>query len=168
MFGQRRGAKRIGVIGRARGALDALQSPATAPDPTEPDATAGVAEMLGQIGATLLAASQATSDVEETLYRLAARYGRSDLRVFVLPTLVLIEDSGAGPSQTAFFPAAQDALRLDQAGAVEELVRRAFDARTDPEVVIAGVAKIRTAEPRFGPFLSVVGYMLLTVGFGLV
>jgi len=168
VFGQRRGAKRIGVIGRARGALDALQSPATAPDPTEPDATAGVAEMLGQIGATLLAASQATSDVEETLYRLAARYGRSDLRVFVLPTLVLIEDSGAGPSQTAFFPADQDALRLDQAGAVEELVRRAFDARTDPEVVIAGVAKIRTAEPRFGPFLSVVGYMLLTVGFGLV
>lgn len=156
------------MIGRARGALDALQAPPSLDAPSEPPPTAGVVEMLGRLGTTLLAASQATSDVEDTLYRLAATYDRGDLRVFVLPTLVLIDDTRASPSQTAFFPAGQDALRLDQAGAADQLVRRALDERTEPGTVIERVADIRTAAPRFGPVLSVIGYMLLTVGFGLV
>lgn len=124
--------------------------------------------MLGEIGATLLAASRATSDVELTLHSLAERYGRDDLRVFVLPTLVLIEDTRAASSQTAFFPAEQDALRLDQSDDVERLVRTAFQRRTPPETVVTSIAKIRMSQPRFGPVLSVIGYMLLTVGFGLV
>lgn len=132
------------------------------------EARVGVPALLGEVGAALLAASQATTDVESTLRRLAVRYDQPQLRVFVLPTLVLVEDVGAAPAQTGIFPADGAALRLDQAGAVEHVVRRAFQERTPPEDVVREIARITAAPPRFGGFLTVVGYALLTVGFGLV
>ncbi|MEF3402394.1 threonine/serine ThrE exporter family protein [Agromyces sp. CCNWLW203] len=128
----------------------------------------GVPEMLGEIGAALLDSSQATSDVEDILKRIADRYGRPELRVFVLPTLVLVEDPSTAPSQTSIFPANESALRLDQADAVERLVRHSVRDRAGPESVISSITQIRRADSRFGPVLTVVGYTLLTVGFGLV
>ncbi|WP_407316815.1 threonine/serine exporter family protein [Isoptericola halotolerans] len=151
---------------RARNALAALR-PQHAPDPSLEGAV-GVPDVLGEIGAALLTSSQATSDVEQTLRRLATRYGREDLRVFVLPTLILIEDHSTSPAQTAFFPAYQDTLRLDQAGAVDQVVRRAVDSRMDPGLVVASIAEIRRTPARFGPALTVLGHALLTVGFGMV
>lgn len=124
--------------------------------------------MLGLLGASLLDSSQATNDVEETLNRLAERYDRSDLRVFVLPTLILVEDPRNASSQTSVFAAGGDALRLDQVDAVERLVRRARENATPPDDVVARLEEIRSRRPRFGPVLTVFGYTLLTVGFGLV
>lgn len=124
--------------------------------------------MLGRLGAALLDASQATSDVEETLNRLARQYGRSDVRVFVLPTIVLVEDPRDGSSQTSLFAAGRAALRLDQIDAVERVVRRASTSTTPPQDVTARLDEIRSTPARFGPVLSVLGYTLLTVGFGLV
>lgn len=158
--------QRPSLVSRTKGAFGALWT--SAPREATPEPDAGITEMLGQMGATLLAASQATSDVELTLHKLAEHYGRDDLRIFVLPTLILIEDASAGSSQTAFFPAGQDTLRLDQSDDIERLIRTAFQRQTAPELVVAAIARIRMSQPRFGPFLSVIGYMLLTVGFGLV
>lgn len=124
--------------------------------------------MLGLLGASLLDSSQATNDVEETLDGLAERYDRSDLRVFVLPTLILVEDPRNASSQTSVFAAGGDALRLDQVDAVERLVRRARENVTSPDDVVARLEEIRSRRPRFGPVLTVFGYTLLTVGFGLV
>ncbi|MFB8188154.1 threonine/serine exporter ThrE family protein [Microbacterium sp. NPDC055988] len=162
----RRGDSPTGLGGRMREAVAALRPRAT-PDPAHDD-DAGIPAMLGELGAALLDSSQATSEVEETLRRLAVHYERPDLRIFVLPTVILIEDPrGIGP-QTAIFPAGRNALRLDQAGGVERLVRRAFAERTGSDEVIAAVASARSAPARFGPVLSVIGYTLLTIGFGLV
>lgn len=155
-----------GFLRRARGALSGLRPDAA--DPVSPDASAATSAMLGELGATLLASSQATSDVEETLVRLAARYGRPDLRVFVLPTVVLIDDERARGAGTTFFPAGRDALRLDQAGKIERLVQRAFDEQPSPDEIVAEARAIRVAPARFGTLLSLLGYTLLTVGFGLV
>lgn len=155
-----------GLIDRARGALRALRTTPGASD--EEIATTGVPAMIGEIGAAMLTASQATNDVEETLKRLADRYGRSDLRVFVLPTLVLIEDPRRSPAETSIFPADQTTVRLDQSAAVERLLRRAFAEQTETSTILDGLARIRTSRPRFGAVLAVTGYTLLTVGFGLV
>lgn len=124
--------------------------------------------MLGELGASLLASSQATNDVEDTLDRLAARYDRRDLRVFVLPTLVLVEDPLDTNGATLIFAAGQDQLRLDQVGDVENLARRAAERRTPPGTVLDALRDIRSRRARFGPVLSVFGYTLLTLGFGLV
>ncbi|MGI0519990.1 threonine/serine exporter family protein [Microbacterium maritypicum] len=153
-------------MSRARGALQALRPRAATADTDAPDV--GVTAMLGELGAALLAASQATSDVEETLDRLARQYDRADLRVFVLPTIVMVEDPRRASSQTSLFAADGTALRLDQVDAVERLVRQASQSTPSPQDVVARLSAIRSAPPRFGPVLTVFGYTLLTVGFGLV
>ncbi|MEJ1154474.1 MULTISPECIES: threonine/serine ThrE exporter family protein [Microbacterium] len=155
-----------GLIERLRGAMSVLRTPAPSDVPVP--ATVEVTDMLGAIGPALLASTQATNDVEETLQQLADDYGRSDLRVFVLPTLVMVEDTSFTPSQTAIYPANQSPLRLDQAGEVERVVRRAFRERLEPAVVAAEISRIKLVLPRFGPVLTVLGHTLLTVGFGLV
>lgn len=155
-----------GIMSRARGALQALRPRAAPADTDAPDV--GVTAMLGELGAALLAASQATSDVEETLDRLARQYDRADLRVFVLPTIVMVEDPRRASSQTSLFAADGTALRLDQVDAVERLVRQASQSTPSPQDVVARLSAIRSAPPRFGPVLTVFGYTLLTVGFGLV
>lgn len=154
------------LIDRARGALNALRAQPTTPRPASSDAD--LTEMIGQLGTTLLAASLATSDVEETLKGLADRYGRADLRIFVLPTLVMIEDAKITPSQTALFPADQDTLRLNQADDLSRLVQAVGTDARDPQEVIAAIARIRATPPRFGWLLYIIGYTLLTIGFGLV
>lgn len=124
--------------------------------------------MLGAIGPALLSSTQATNDVQDTLQRLARAYDRADLRVFVLPTLVMVEDLRSVPSETAIFPADDQTFRLDQAGAVEHIVRRSLADRLAPESVIDEIARIREAPPRFGPVLTVLGHTLLSLGFGMV
>lgn len=95
-----------------RGALVALIKPP--PERLPLASEIGVPEMVGALGPALLSSSQATSDVQETLERVAAAYERPDLRVFVLPTLVIVEDPGVAPSHTAIYPANNQQLRLDQ------------------------------------------------------
>lgn len=154
------------LIGRIRGAMSAFRRE-TAASPRQ-IAAARVPELLGEIGGSLLASAQATSDVEVTLASLALRYGQSQLRIFVLPTVVLIEDTSSNPTQTAIFPASQTALRLDQADAVERLVKRAFVDQPSPASIVEDLARIRSMPSRFGPLVTVLGYTVLTVGFGLV
>lgn len=154
------------IIDRMRGAVSALR-PAE-DSASDPQHDTGVIGMIGQLGAVLLASSKATSEVEETLMRLASAYGQEHLRIFVLPTLVLIEDTVASPPQTAIFPADQSTLRLDQAAETERLVRQSFAAHPDPATVLPALAAIRASQPRFGPLLTVLGHTLLTLGFGLV
>src|SRR5690606_21880356 len=163
MNGKRRQPR---LVARAANALRAARAqPSPHPSPQEvPDLTA----MIGQIGTALLASSQATSDVEDTLNRIAGSYHRPDLRIFVLPTLVIVEDTRATPATTEIFPADQAALRLDQSDEIERLVRRIGSDQTDPVTVIATISEIRDRAPRFGVLLSILGHTLLTVGFGLV
>jgi uncharacterized membrane protein YjjP (DUF1212 family) len=155
-----------GLADRIRAAAAAFQR--QPPSEVVDVAVAGVPEMLGEIGSALLDSSQATSDVEDILKRIADRYERPELRVFVLPTLVLVEDPSTVPSQTSIFPANQNALRLDQADAIERLVRHSFRDRADTGSVISAITGIRKGASRFGPVLTVIGYTLLTVGFGMV
>ncbi|GAA1860089.1 threonine/serine exporter ThrE family protein [Microbacterium koreense] len=152
---------------RVRGALSAFRSP-TVPSAAPPDEPGDVPEMLGVIGAALLSSAQATSDVEDTLRRVAARYDNPHIRVFVLPTLVLVEDAGVTPPQTSIFPAVKETLRLDQAGEVDHTVRRALADRPGPRHVIDEIQHATTLPPRFGWVLGILGYLLLTMGFGLV
>ncbi len=138
----------------------------TAPRPDEPSAK--VLGMLGELGPALLAGSQPTNEVAATLSALAKAYDRTELRVATLPTLVLIDDPAADPPRTSVFSADLPALRLEQVDAIERLITRAAKNQIDPDEVVDRAAKIVEDPPRFGFWLSLVGHVLLTVGFGLV
>jgi uncharacterized membrane protein YjjP (DUF1212 family) len=144
------------------GALAARRSGAAA----EPEG-AGVADVLGGIGTAMLAGAQATSDVEGALRDLAHAYGRDDLRSYVLPTLVIVGQTGPSP-RTAMYPAEGTPLRLDQIAELERLIGDAGRDRLAPDEVLARLARIAAAPPRFGAVLRVLGNVVLTVGFGLV
>ena len=124
--------------------------------------------MLGVLGRMLLAGSQPTNEVAASLKSLAATYGNTELRVIVLPTLVLIEDPRSEPVTTSVFDANQKPLRLDQVDAIERLIHRAVAEMTPPGDVAAEIGEIARTPPRFGFWASLLGHVLLTVGFGLV
>ncbi|WP_240036826.1 threonine/serine ThrE exporter family protein [Leifsonia flava] len=124
--------------------------------------------MLGLVGAALLQSSRATSAVERILRGLSIAYGRKDVRSFVLPTLVMIEDPREQNERTSIFPATGPALRLDQADSVEQLTLRALAERPSPSEVATELNQIRATRPRFGVLARILGHAVLTVGFGLV
>jgi uncharacterized membrane protein YjjP (DUF1212 family)/uncharacterized membrane protein YjjB (DUF3815 family) len=151
---------------RLRLAAATLTTPARASS-GQSDAT-GLAGMLGMLGAALLRSSRATSAVERILHEIGSAYGREDLRCFVLPTLVLVEDPQDQRERTSIHPVAGDPLRLDQTGAVEELVDRVMRQQPSPPEVAAALENIRTSPPRFDAAARVLGHAVLTLGFGLI
>ena len=124
--------------------------------------------MLGMLGRALLAGSQPTNETAAALQSLANAYGKSELRVIVLPTLVIIEDHTTEPVKTSVFDGNQHPLRLDQVDAVERLIHRAAKTQIAPATVSLEAAKITGSPPRFSFWASLGGHMLLTIGFGLV
>ena len=148
------------VIGRIRHAINALLTDDTDRTPAGDD----VPDMLGVFGATLLAANQATPDVESDLRAVADAYDRQDLKLAVLPTLLLVSDS----TRTTAFSEVGRPLRLDQVAALQDEVHRAVRDRPPPAEVIARIRDIRVAPPRFRTATTIIGHTILTLGFGLV
>ncbi|GAC57119.1 hypothetical protein GOHSU_16_00760 [Gordonia hirsuta DSM 44140 = NBRC 16056] len=156
--------------GRFLEALTAIQ-PVARPVVTAATGTADdFAQMLGAVGTAMISSSQPTNDVESALLRLAIAYNRTNVVTVVLPTAVFVQTVVDGVAQTAMFPVEGAALRLDQTDAVQRMVDKILTADTPPEPahVIAKLAKIATMPPRFNRVVALVGYMLMTVGFGMM
>jgi len=134
--------------------------------PEETDARS-ILSMLEGLGLAMIETGQATNDVEETLRLVAKVYQLGDVRTVVLPTYVMLQSTTAG-GEVRIESARQGGGRLDQTGAVETLIGRALRREITPMAAVAEVARIRTAKPRFGPALSLLGHVILTVGFGMV
>lgn len=156
----------MGLIDRFRRTRQQLGAPRTAPTPVPDDG--GLAELLGEVGTALLRSSRATSAIEMMLRDLARAYDRPDIRCYVLPTLVMVDDPRAHAERTAIFPMTGAALRLDQAGEVERVLAEAVAEQTAPADVIRRLREIERSAPRFNSAIRVLGHMILTVGFGLV
>lgn len=156
----------MGLIDRFRRTRQQLGGPHTAAAPLPHEE--GLAELLGEVGAALLRSSRATSAIEMMLRDLARAYGRPDIRCYVLPTLVMVDDPRPEAERTAIFPATGAALRLDQAGEVERLLAQATTEHTKPADVISRLRAIERSTPRFNSLVRLLGHVILTVGFGLV
>ncbi|CAN5117835.1 threonine/serine exporter family protein [soil metagenome] len=72
--------------------------PETATDEETKDTA--ILTMLRTLGVAMLASSQATNDVESTLYEIAATYKLTGIRIAVLPTMVILQlDAIARPGE---------------------------------------------------------------------
>jgi len=134
--------------------------------PEQTDAL-GILGMLEGLGLAMIETGGATNHVEETLREVAKVYCLEDLQAVVLPTCVMLQSTTAGGG-VRIESARPGGGRLDQTGAVETLIGRALRMEVTPEEGIAEAARIRTATPRFGPLVSLLGHVILTVGFGMV
>ncbi|MFV0435375.1 MAG: threonine/serine exporter ThrE family protein [Leucobacter sp.] len=155
---------------RLHRALSTLKTddPQTPETPSGKDDEVTVLAMLGSLGPALLAASQATNEVDDTLRSLAQIYGRPELKIVTLPTFVLVDDPVGPGAHASVFPTDGSTLSLTQAGEIEHLIHRAAKDRLAPSTVLDEVAGIIAEKPRFGFWVSLFGHVLLTVGFGLV
>ncbi|PPF84144.1 hypothetical protein C5B96_07540, partial [Subtercola sp. Z020] len=150
--------------------------------------------MLRTLGIAMLASSQATNDVETTLYEIAETYHLKGIRIAVLPTFVVLQldsipsvavdtgmidvravrDARGGVSREPALTGRTDldtvsslSVRLDQAAAIDELVNDARLGRLDPDDAAPRFALIRSSPPRFPAWMVVVGHTVLCLGFGL-
>ncbi|MBK4346917.1 threonine/serine ThrE exporter family protein [Lacisediminihabitans changchengi] len=126
-----------------------------------------ILNMLEVLGLVMLEVGQATNEVEESLRAIAKAYQLTDARTIVLPTVIVLQSEQAG-GEVRIQSARVAGGRLDQAGAIELLTARALRAEVSTQDAVAEARRIRSAKPRFGAWMTLVGHIVLTVGFGMV
>lgn len=139
-----------------------VPAPIAPPDHYAPD---DVAAMLREIGAALVECSQPIQLVEQRLCDIAARYTSQPVQVAVLPTMLFIQ---IGTATHQMESSVQASGLFDMAARIDEITALADAGAISPQDAVAAVHAARTAPPRFGAALTVVGYALTTVGFGMV
>jgi uncharacterized membrane protein YjjP (DUF1212 family) len=130
------------------------------PLPTPPD----LLELLRALGVALLNSADSAATATQTLQDVAAVY-QVDLQAMVMPTGILLRSSR---SEVDLVTVPNRDLRLDQIGQVNDLVALLKTGTISPAAGLERLDRILTAEPRFPVWVSVVGQMVLAVGFGLL
>jgi len=136
--------------------------------PAPPEVPTDLVPLLRDLGRELLDSGRSVSDVAEALEAVARRAGATTVGTLVLPTGVLVRVSTAGGVVTDVAAATGSGLTLDQIGAISTLVRRLRTTDVPLAEAREELRAIRARPPRFGPFVTILGHGLLTVGFGLV
>lgn len=128
--------------------------------PTPPD----LLELLRALGVALLNSADSAATATQTLQDVAAAYD-VDLQAMVLPTGILLRSSR---SEVDLVTVPNRDLRLDQIALVNDLVALLRTGRISPTAGLERLDRILRSEPRFRPWVVLVGQMVLAVGFGLL
>lgn len=123
---------------------------------------------LLELGGALSLAGAAVSEIQERLVRVAAANGAHRARILVFPTALIV---ASGPEDWATIdaiPSLGETLRLDQVSALYALVDRAQRGATGPAAGLAELRAIREMGPRHGRLVTVLAYVVLTVGLCLI
>ncbi|MGL6235929.1 MAG: threonine/serine ThrE exporter family protein [Segniliparus sp.] len=123
--------------------------------------------MLRLLGVAMVETGQPTNLVEADLRAISKAYTGHELRVLVFPTYLIVQLDSVLATKTQIDEPSRATAQLDQAGRIDTLVQLAKARAITPPQVIAQVRAVRSWSPRFGPALTVVGHMILTLGFGL-
>ena len=121
-----------------------------------------------QLGAAMNAVSEPVYSIQDRLTRVAAAFGADSARFNAFPTS-LIMTLGRGESATLepTTPLAS-APRLDQIAALHLLIHDAEHGVVTPSEGLRRLDEIRDLPPRFGRFVSIIGYAILAVGICLI
>lgn len=125
---------------------------------------AQVAAMLRELGIALLEVEQPTHEVETRLTRIAALHTDQPVRVVAQPNTLWIQ---VGSEGYELAKSSRLITHLDMAGRVERIADLAAVGAITPADAIGAVATARKLPPRFGLLMTVVGYGLTTIGFGM-
>ena len=120
-----------------------------------------------RLGAALNAVGEPVYVIQERLTRIAAAYGMQTARITAFPTSLLVS-LGGGEATALELTTPVTAVRLDQIAVLHRLADDAEHARVEPAEGLVRLDEIRELEPRYGPWLSIAGYAVLTVGIALI
>lgn len=126
---------------------------------------AEIAAMLRELGIALVECQQPVQLVSARLLAIANQYTGQTVRVVVLPTALVVQvGTVAYEVETVVKPTTQ----LNLAGRIDAIADLAEVGAITPADAARQAAEARTMPPRFGPFTTVIGYVITTVGFGMV
>jgi uncharacterized membrane protein YjjP (DUF1212 family) len=120
-----------------------------------------------RLGAALNAVGEPVYVIQERLTRVAAAYGMQTARITAFPTSLLVS-LGSGEAASLELTTPVTAVQLDQIAVLHRLADDAEHARVEPRDGLARLDEIRELAPRFGPWASIAGYGVLTVGIALI
>lgn len=126
---------------------------------------ADVASMLRHIGIALVEVQQPTQVVRTRLLHIAGRYTTSQVRVVALPTVLMVQ---VGAEDVAIESSTRGTTRLDLAARVDAIARLAGAAAISPAAACDALKTAREMRPRFGHLAEILGYVITTVGFGVL
>ncbi|HKV22915.1 MAG TPA: threonine/serine exporter family protein [Mycobacterium sp.] len=126
---------------------------------------AEIAAMLRELGIALIECEQPAQLVRARLIAIAEQYTRQTVRIVVLPTALVVQvGTIAYEVETVVSPTTQ----LNLAGRIDAIAELAEVGAITPADAVREAAAARTMKPRFGPVTTVVGYVITTLGFGMV
>jgi uncharacterized membrane protein YjjP (DUF1212 family) len=126
---------------------------------------AEVAVMLRELGIALLEVEQPTQLVAGRLINIGAHYTSEKIRVVTLPTALVVQ---VGSVAYEVEVSNRWTLQLDLAGRIDDIADLAAVGAITPADAITAVTAARTMRPRFGPIVTIIGYAITSVGFGMV
>lgn len=121
-----------------------------------------------EAGRALTLAGASVGETQERLTRIAAANGAAGVRVIAFPTALVIALDSAGPATIETIPQLTGALRLDQISVVYDVVRQAENGSLTPVEGLRRLRAMRTAPPRHGRVVTVLGHVVMTVGLCLL
>jgi uncharacterized membrane protein YjjP (DUF1212 family) len=120
------------------------------------------------LGAALNAVGEPVYVVQERVQRVAAAYGVPSARITAFPTSLLVSLGGGESTTLELTTPVTGAVRLDKIAALHRLVDEAERAALAPAAGLRRLDEIRELAPRFGPWASIAGYAVLTIGIALI
>jgi uncharacterized membrane protein YjjP (DUF1212 family) len=129
------------------------------------DDDAAVAAMLRELGVALIECEQPTHLVEARLLSIAKNYTHQVVRVVVLPTALMVQVGTVAYEVERVGP---QTAQLNLAGRIDAIAELAEVGAITAADAAREAAEARTTAPRFGPFTTIVGYTITTLGFGMV
>jgi len=148
------------------------RSPAGPPSDPAIDADHGPAAgdeislTLGDLGAGLLDAGYAVTDVQQALCAIGTAHGRGDLTIGVLPSAILVDDPRSGRTRLMNSSGAQ--LTFDQVAEVAEIARAAEVGPDGLGPIRERLAAVRARTPRLTRPIAVLGSGLMSAGIAVV
>ncbi len=125
---------------------------------------------LARLGQAELAAGNAVALVERDLGLIAKRYGRDDILVFALPTVLMVQSERGHEHRVQITPGPYRVgeLRFDQMEGVLEIAREARNGKLTPTDGLRKLEAVWRMKHRYGDAGFVLGYLLTTIGIALI
>lgn len=143
-------------------------SPAPEAEPVPEQPPEGVLDLLSALGVAMCRAGDAADRVTQILDDVATTYAARGVNFFVMPTGVFVRIQVGTSNRVDFAPVVLLPLRLDQVDGLYRLVDDIRLGRADVAVARARLDALLASRPRFGPWPTLVGGAVLTLGLGLM
>ncbi|MEP6561448.1 MAG: threonine/serine exporter family protein [Nakamurella sp.] len=125
-----------------------------------------IATVLGELGAALLDAGYAVTDVAQTLRTVGRTKGRTDLTIGVLPSTIMVDDPVACRMRLVNSTGA--ALTFDQVAEVAVIARTAELAPLPDSSLCRRIEAMRTRQPKFPRAVAILGSGLQSAAIAVI